>query len=215
MTNMKKILIFGDSNTFGYIPGTGKRFDESIRWAGIVKEKLKNSSNVIEDGVCDRTAFVENKKGEKFSSIKYLPKLLKQINFLDLIIFAIGTNDLQFQYNINEEEIEKGLKTLINISKSYTKDIIFILPVILNEDVLQGNFSFQFDKESIEKSKNIKNIFKNVLKNDFNINIKIFDANNFTNPSNIDGLHYDENSHKIIAERLLDFIKNEFIQNIL
>ena len=35
-----------------------------------------------------------------------------------------------------------------------------------------------------------------------------FDINEFTNPSDIDGLHYDETGHKIIAEKLAEFIKN-------
>ena len=29
---MIRILCYGDSNTWGYIPGTGKRFDENTRW---------------------------------------------------------------------------------------------------------------------------------------------------------------------------------------
>ncbi len=69
----------------------------------IVKEKLENNFEVIEDGMCDRTGFVFNPKGEKFSSLNYLPKLLKKLNFSGIIIFAVGTNDLQFQYNISDE----------------------------------------------------------------------------------------------------------------
>ena len=29
---MKKIICYGDSNTFGYNPKDGSRFDENIRW---------------------------------------------------------------------------------------------------------------------------------------------------------------------------------------
>lgn len=37
---MKQIICFGDSNTYGYIPGTGKRYPWGIRWTSILNEKL-------------------------------------------------------------------------------------------------------------------------------------------------------------------------------
>ena len=36
----KRIVCFGDSNTWGYIPITGERYDESIRWPARLQEKL-------------------------------------------------------------------------------------------------------------------------------------------------------------------------------
>ena len=37
---MKKILCYGDSNTYGFIPETGARYSEHERWSGILKELL-------------------------------------------------------------------------------------------------------------------------------------------------------------------------------
>ena len=31
------ILCFGDSNTYGYIPNSGKRYNSNVRWSGILK----------------------------------------------------------------------------------------------------------------------------------------------------------------------------------
>ena len=33
--NMKNILAFGDSNTWGLIPGTKERYSNEIRWTGL------------------------------------------------------------------------------------------------------------------------------------------------------------------------------------
>ena len=38
---MREILCFGDSNTYGLIPGTKERYKENIRWTGILQQKLK------------------------------------------------------------------------------------------------------------------------------------------------------------------------------
>ena len=38
---MKRILAFGDSNTWGYDPATGQRYDETIRWTGLLQKALR------------------------------------------------------------------------------------------------------------------------------------------------------------------------------
>ena len=35
---MREILCFGDSNTYGLIPGTKERYKENIRWTGILQQ---------------------------------------------------------------------------------------------------------------------------------------------------------------------------------
>lgn len=37
---MKQIVCFGDSNTYGLIPGTTDRYDWNTRWTGIVGEEM-------------------------------------------------------------------------------------------------------------------------------------------------------------------------------
>ena len=71
---MKKILCFGDSNTFGFNPENGKRFDEKTRWTGILKSKLKDLYIVQEAGCNNRTAFSDNPSGENFTGYKALKK---------------------------------------------------------------------------------------------------------------------------------------------
>ena len=203
---MKKILCYGDSNTFGYKPNDCERYDKNSRWTGILQNKLGDSFEIIEEGMCDRTGFVDNPKGFIFSAQKHFPELISTIDKVDIIILAIGTNDLQFLYDVNDEIIENGLKTLINLAKEKSDEIILIPPVILDESILAGNFNIQFDETSIKKSKNVGEIYKKIAQT---TGCKIFDFNEFVKPSKLDGLHFDENSHKLIAEKLSLFIQNK------
>ena len=58
---MKQILCFGDSNTWGYDPKSGKRFAWGIRWTSIVQEELGfDKYHVIEEGLCGRTTVFED-----------------------------------------------------------------------------------------------------------------------------------------------------------
>lgn len=203
---MKKILCYGDSNTFGYNPLNGERFEENQRWSGILK-KLLNNYEIIEEGKNNRTGFVSNPDGFEFSANRHFPKLLNNLKSVDILILAIGSNDLQFQYDISFKNIERGLELLISVAKSYRiKNIILVPPVILDNNILDGNFKHQFDESSIKKSKHVNKIYKKLARI---LNCKYFDFNEIASPSELDGLHYTETSHAKIAESLALFIKNE------
>ncbi len=203
---MKKILCYGDSNTFGFNPKDGSRFDESTRWTALLQAYLHNNFEIIEEGLCDRTGFVDNPKGFLFSSQRHFPKFLSKSDKFDIIVLAIGTNDLQFQYNISYSVVQRGLVELIKNAQEKSNKIIIVPPVILKENILNGYFKIQFDKMSIIKSKKIGTIYRK-LSNAYNC--RYFDINKIVQPSDTDGLHYDEQSHKIIANKLTEFIKNE------
>ena len=201
---MKKIVCYGDSNTFGYNTLDSSRFDENTRWTAILQKNLSDNYEVINEGMCDRTGFVNNPKGFLFSAPKHFPKFIAKTENIDLLILWVGTNDLQFQYDISIGTIEKGLEQLINLALTKSKNIIVIPPVILGEKVLEGSFSYQFNETSIVKSRKIGRIFRQMA----NIyHCEYFDINKYTAPSDVDGLHYDENSHKLIAEKLTEFIR--------
>ena len=47
----KRILCIGDSNTWGYIPGSGERYEKNVRWTGKLAQTLGENYEVIEEGV--------------------------------------------------------------------------------------------------------------------------------------------------------------------
>ena len=50
---MKQILCFGDSNTWGLIPKTNKRYEWGVRWTSLLNESLNDkklsSNNLIKN----------------------------------------------------------------------------------------------------------------------------------------------------------------------
>ena len=200
---MKNIICYGDSNTFGYNPKDSSRFDENTRWTALLQRNLATEYKVINEGMCDRTGFVNNPNGFIFSAPKHFPKFISKTCDIDFLILWIGTNDLQFQYDISIGAIENGLENLIKIAKTKAKKIIIIPPVILSDKILEGYFKCQFDKSSITKSRKVGRIFR-TLANVYNC--EFLDINKFAKPSEADGLHFDEKTHKIIADKLAQFI---------
>ena len=204
---MKKILCYGDSNTFGYNPVDNSRFDEHTRWTALLQKNLGSDFEIIEEGMCDRTGIANNDKGFDFSAQRHFPKIITKIKDIDLLILAIGTNDLQFKYDLTIHQFENGLEKLIVIAKNNVQRIILIPPVILNDNILEGSFNFQFNSTSISKSKKVGKIYRK-LSNLYCLDY--FDLNEFVKPSNTDGLHYDSKGHNIISTKLSEYIKGIF-----
>ena len=91
---MKRILCFGDSNTYGYRPDTGERYPEDIRWTGILKNRLRERGiEIIEEGLVGRTTVFEDSLRMGRRGIDYLVPLLESHAPIDKLVLMLGTND--------------------------------------------------------------------------------------------------------------------------
>lgn len=202
---MKKLLCYGDSNVYGFIPKTCGRYEKSERWSGILSELLPYYE-IIEEGMNNRTGFFKNPEGLKQSGGEYLPIYLQNHQDLDIIILALGTNDAQIFYNLDERIIKNKLQEFIDIIRktNLRTEIVIIPPVKIMPYILNSSFSLMFDKDSIKRNHNTLPVFKQIAKENC---CEFFDINEIVTPSEADGLHYTKDSHKIIAQNLAELIK--------
>ncbi|MDO5437232.1 MAG: GDSL-type esterase/lipase family protein [bacterium] len=198
-----KILCFGDSNTYGFNPTDGSRYDKQTRWSGILSELLKDDFEIIEAGCNNRNCFAKNPLGEELIGVKAVKKYLKTKP--DLVLLALGINDLQKFYRPASEDINKGVRELIDIVQKELPNskIVLISPSVLKNEVLTGFFAFQFDEISIQKSKEIAAIYEKAA-NDMKVYFLNFDK--IADVSKEDGLHYTPEGHLKIAQALREFI---------
>lgn len=204
---LKKILCFGDSNTYGYIPNNGARYDKNTRWTGVLSLLSHGKFEIIEDGCNNRTAFAANPAGKIFTGYEILPELLT--DDFDVVVLAIGINDTQFLYNLSSIEIASGVEKLINIVKvkSPQAKILLVAPSILTEDVLNGNFACLFDRTSIEKSQQLPLLYQKIAEKQ---NIEFLDLNSVAKTSSLDGLHYAPEQHLKIAQAIFTILSELF-----
>ena len=204
---MKKILCFGDSNTYGYIPKNGARYDKNTRWTGVLSLLSHGKFEIIEDGCNNRTVFAENPTGKIFTGYEILPELLT--GDFDAVVLAIGINDTQFLYNLSSIEIASGVEKLINIVKvkSPQAKILLVAPSILTDDVLNGNFACLFDRTSIEKSRQLPLLYQKIAEKQ---NIEFLDLNSVAKTSSLDGLHYAPEQHLKIAQAIFTILSELF-----
>lgn len=203
---MKKVLCFGDSNTYGFIPQSGLRYDKNTRWTGVLQSLCGSDFSIIEGGCNNRTAFIDNPAGIEQTGYKILPKYLKA-EYFDIIILAIGVNDLQLFFKPTLKEFEQGIEKLVQITKELSpkSKIILTCPAKLNLDgINNGIFNFQFDEISVEKSYHLPQIYKKLAEKHA---CKLVDLNEIAKVSPLDGLHFSAESHKTIAENLYKNLK--------
>ncbi len=201
---MKKVLCFGDSNTFGFIPKNGGRYSKNERWSGILSEISKQEFEIIEAGCNNRTCVAKNVQGIEYIGVKILSKYVKED--IDTVILALGINDVQFLYDVTVDNIKNGMEELINISKTINPniEIVIVSPNSVTEDIFNGYFVCQFNETSIEKSKQISEKYFELSKK---YNCKFLDLNKIAKVSKFDGLHYEKEEHEKIAKKMYEILK--------
>jgi lysophospholipase L1-like esterase len=91
---VKTIVLFGDSNTWGYVPGSiGERFPRGVRWSTRLATALGDTAEVIAEGLSGRTATIEHPAAEGRNGLPYLLPCLHSHAPVDLLVIYLGTND--------------------------------------------------------------------------------------------------------------------------
>ena len=113
---MRRILCFGDSNTYGYDP-RGGRYDENTRWTKRLDALLGDGWTVVEEGFNGRTCVMDDPtEGGYKSGANYLPPCLMSHNPLDMVAIMLGGNDSKQRFGLNPMTIGEGIMQLIRLS---------------------------------------------------------------------------------------------------
>lgn len=206
MRETYKILCYGDSNTWGYIPGTDhQRYSKKERWPGVLQEMLGDTYEIIEEGLNSRTLISVDKRRDKEgrSGAEYLLPCLDTHDPIDLVIIMLGTNELKTEFYRNPKEIgeifeEYFVKKILSrkscCRKTYPKLLIIAPPLITKENpkFIGG----------MEKSEKLNEIYRNIA-----LENNCYFLDNSDLQAGEDGIHLTRDSHRILASRLSRKVK--------
>lgn len=124
---MKRVLCYGDSNTFGLAPlptpADWRRYDGGARWPGVLRTVLATSCEVIEEGLPGRTTVLDDPiDGAHMNGLSYLTPCVCSHWPLDVVILMLGTNDLKKRFSLPAVDIATGAAALLNAIKRATPD---------------------------------------------------------------------------------------------
>lgn len=197
---MKRILCFGDSNTYGYKPDGSGRFDETIRWTARLQQKLGKVYQVIEEGLCGRTTIFEDELRMGRKGVDLAGILVETHNPIDVFVVMLGTNDCKTKYQATAGSIAKGLEQVIAAAQSKASKemkVLIISPILLGQGVGEEGYDIEFDESSEQKAAKLAAEYKEFAKRK---GYAYLDASKYAAASPVDREHLDEAGHEKLAE---------------
>lgn len=206
---MKTILCFGDSNTWGYIPGTGQRYSYEKRWTGRLQSELGDNFRVIEEGLNGRTTVWDEPFRPGRNGRRFLKPILESHAPIDLLVIFLGTNDLKHFYNATAFDSARGIQTLVSITRHsgtgpQGKDpaILVVVPPIIRQlsEVMQLQYM-----GATQKSEQFAEAFLEICEFE---GCFFLDTTQIIECSPVDGIHLEEDAHQILAGALENRVKD-------
>ena len=207
---MKTILCYGDSNTWGYDPVTGSRYDHNTRWP-MVMEKILNRDKqewwVVEEGQNGRTTCREDPVEGDRNGLRQLLPILESHKPLDAVAIMLGTNDLKIRFSPTPYDIARGaqrvaiaaMESKTGPASSGPKVIMICPPPAVESPVFHHIFG-----DCVEISEKLKGFYKELAKECGAI---FLNAGDFVKTSNADGIHFAPEGQKALAEAAAEIVE--------
>lgn len=207
---MPTILCFGDSNTWGALPGDSGRHPWSERWPGVLQQQLGDEYRIIEEGLCGRTTAWDDPLESGLNGLAYLSIALQTHNPIDLLVVMLGTNDVKTRFNLTAFSIAQGAAELLQLAIRSEPKIPRILlispPHVSSTDNIENTLAFE---GAIEKSRELSKHYEYFAEKH---DCFFFDAATVIESSAVDGIHLDAHAHRNLAFRLHSKIE-EILKN--
>lgn len=212
---MKRILCYGDSNTWGYMPGTGVRYAPDVRWTGILQKELGDEALVIEEGLNGRTTVYDHPATPYRNGLSYLMPCLISQKPLDLVVLMLGTNDLGLTDAYGAVEGARCLCKQIRLAHYLEEStpiftegprILLMAPPLAHEAMNQRDRPERI-RHYPEESHSFARLYEGLAQE---LGLDYLDAAAYTCPSPIDGVHLDAESHRrlglAVAEKIREIL---------
>jgi len=206
----RRVLCFGDSNTWGYDAVSNGRFDEDTRWTSLLQKNLGDGWTVIEEGLCGRTAVFEDPLNEGMNGLTYLYPCMKTHEPLDYMIIMLGTNDCKERFSATPVNIADGMKRLIEKAKQINAwrgepRILLVCPAPIGRECESSPVAGEMGR-CADKSALLAQTYRDCAAL---TGVRFWDSAEVVTMNRIDFMHLDADSHRrfadAITEKLLDW----------
>ncbi len=207
---MKTILAFGDSLTWGYEAETARRHAFEDRWPNALAAKLGPNFRVIAEGLNGRTTVHDDNLVEELrNGAKALPMLLSSHQPLDLLIIALGTNDLKHPWWSRATDAKRGVQRLVEITQRFNygegmrtpKILVIAPPAVIHTN--NADFDKMFS-HGIKESQKFGDEYKLLEKSH---GITVFEAAKIVEADPRDGIHLDAANTRKLGESLAPLVR--------
>lgn len=173
--------------------------------------------HIIEEGLGGRTSIYDRPDEPWLNGLPYFKPCLLSHRPLDLVIIMLGTNDLLAFIQPDRDQLDQGIRTLIDVVQNTPKcgrnsaspPVLILAPAHIKKgqgrtelyplfNGYQGEFlSHEFARTYRQAAEEMGCWY--------------MDASLYAYPSDADGLHWDENSHRRLADAVTEKIREIFL----
>ncbi len=208
----RRIVCFGDSNTWGFNARTNERFPEGVRWTSRLAEMLGDAFQVIEEGLSGRTSVIDDPLFEGLNGYDYIHPCLMSHAPLELVIIMLGTNDTKERFHLTSYNIAQGIarlsqkaKTTPAASKGGFPKVLVIAPPPIEKEYYETEVGPSMGRDCHLKSEEMPKYLKELLATQ---HTEFLDTKGLVPMNNIDFMHLDEEGHKLLSHLVFHRIKN-------
>ena len=211
---MKTVLVFGDSNSWGWDPSNDlikpiARWSDDIRWPGVMQKELGSDFKVLVDGLSGRTTVWDDPIREYRRGKDQIIPSMDAAAPIDLLIIFVGTNDLKLRFSVSAQDIASSAALLVRKAiaqiEAFTAGkpkVILVGPPPLGP-VSKGIFKEMFGGNE-EKSTQLGACYKVVADA---LGVDYIDAGTVVKSSDIDGVHLDADQHELLGKAMAKAVK--------
>lgn len=198
----RKILFYGDSNTWGYDPADmyENRYPEENCWTYILQEKLGNAWEVDARGMNGRTLPNLRYEGER------IEKMIVSLSGGDIFAVMLGTNDILSSMKPDGDAAVGRMRELISfliMKKIRPQDILVIAPVPVLGRAADIPEYRAFYEENIRMNEGFRTVAEDQK-------TMFADAGAWGIGLTYDQVHFSARGHRTFAEKMYEFLSRQY-----
>jgi lysophospholipase L1-like esterase len=207
---MEHILVYGDSLTWGIIPGTRRRLELEQRWPRVLeREMLQRGSpvRIVEDCLNGRRTAWDDPFKPGRNGLAGLEQRIEVNSPLSLVVLMLGTNDFQSVHRHTAWQSSQGVAALVRAIRRAPIEpgmpiprILVVAPPRLREPA--GEMADKF-AGGHEKCAGAADAYGAVAAE---LECAFFDAGRVIRTSVVDGVHLDADQHQVLGRELAPIV---------
>ena len=219
---MHQILVYGDSLTWGIIPGTRNRLPFQERWPGVLEMQLNAGApssspvfgrqggvRIIEDCLNGRRTVWEDPFKPGRNGLVGIGQRIEVNSPLSLVILMLGVNDFQIAHPQNDAFMAgRGITALVEeIRRAPIEPGMSIPPILIVSPppirTPHGEMAQKF-RGADQRGQGLAQAYEEAAKA---LGCHFFDAGKIIRTSDIDGVHLDPDQQEKLGKAMVEAVR--------
>jgi lysophospholipase L1-like esterase len=208
---VKQVLVYGDSLSWGIVPGTRERQPFEVRWPGRLERVLEAQGvpvRVIEDCLNGRRTVWDDPFKPGRNGVQGLAQRIELNSPLALVVLFLGTNDFQSMHTNDVWHSAQGVAALVHEIRCAPIEpgmpvppVLVVAPPPIGEP--RGTIAPKFAGGE-RRALGVAAAFREVAAT---LGCPFFDAGSVIRASGVDGVHLDAAAHLALGDALAEVVR--------